>query len=69
MAVYNKGKWDDRVSDYPSQRRLTVVSATGSSQLQEDDVIVATVERDEGTVTTTGTAFNHSNMDSFEGRI
>lgn len=69
MAKYTKGTWEDRVSEHPSQRKLTVVSATGSSQLQEDDVIVATVERDEGTVTTTGTAFNHSNMDSFEGRV
>lgn len=69
MAVYSKGTWQDRDSQYPSKRALTVVTATGTSGLAAGDVITANVERDEGTITAQGTAFNHTNMDAFEERI
>lgn len=69
MATYNNGTWEDRVSDYPARRALTVVSSTGSSGLAQGDVITADVVRSEGAVTTVGSSFNKANMDALENRV
>ena len=58
---FNKFTWVDRSSEYPSRRTITDTS-TGVSQ-------VATIVRNEGTVTEQGTPFNATNMNSLEDRI
>lgn len=58
---FNKFTWVDRSSEYPSRRTITDTS-TGVSQ-------VATIVRNEGTVTEQGTPFNATNMNSLENRI
>lgn len=69
MATYNTGTWEDRFSQFPTKRKLTVVSTTGTTGIEAGNTITATVERDEGTVTTVGTAFNQTNMNGFETRV
>lgn len=69
MAKYNTVTWEDRFSEFPTKRKLTVVSTTGTTGIETGNTITATVERDEGTVTTVGTAFNQTNMNGFETRV
>lgn len=69
MATYEKGTWNDRVSENPSRRSLTIVSSTGTGGLTAGDVITADVVRADSNVSTIGTAFNHENMNALETRI
>lgn len=69
MATYEKGTWDDRVSENSSRRSLTIVSYKGTGGLTKGDVITADVVRADSKVSTIGTAFNHENMDDLETRI
>lgn len=60
MAIFNKKTWKARVTQRPNQRKLTK---------QDGSVEVVTVQRDEGTVTQEGDAFNAANMNDLENRI
>lgn len=53
--------WEDRVSEYPTRRKLTDTTTLEEKQY--------TVARDEGTVTTEGTPFTAYYMNNLEGRI
>lgn len=59
---YNKKTWQDRVSESPNRRTLTVES-------QDSTNIVCTVQRTEGEVSKEGDAFNAENMNDLEDRI
>ena len=61
MAYYTPKTWVDRTSEYPMRRSLTYAD--------DGTVRVATVERNEGTVSQQGDAFSAANMNSLEGRI
>ena len=60
--AFSAKTWVDRDSQYPTRRKITNVDDIS-------DVKVVTVERDEGTVTTQGDAFDAANMNNLEGRI
>lgn len=66
---FNKGTWDDRVSDNITRRALTVVSATGTSGIASGDIITADIARADSNVSVVGTPFNHTNMYGLETRI
>lgn len=61
MATFERKTWTDRVSEYPTRRTLTY-PASGVSD-------IVTVERNEGTITNQGDAFNATNMNDLESRI
>lgn len=61
MAYYTEKTWVDRTSEYPMRRTLTYAD-DGTTR-------VATIERNEGTVTAQGDAFSALNMNGLEGRI
>lgn len=52
--------WKDRITEYPTQRKLT--KTDGSTE-------TVTVERNEGTVSQEGDAFNAATMNDLESRI
>ena len=62
-AFYTEKSWTERQSEHPTRRRLTLVETVSASEAIYD------VSREEGNVTTTGDAFDKSNMDDLEGRI
>jgi len=55
-------QWDDRLSEYPTRRRLTNVNDL-------TDIKDVYVERIEGTVTTQGDVFDAATMNNLESRI
>lgn len=52
--------WKDRITEYPTRRKLT--KSDGSTE-------TVTVERNEGTVSQEGDAFNAATMNDLESRI
>lgn len=60
--AFSKKTWVDRDVEYPTRRKLNVIENSGS-------VIVANVERYDGTVTETGDPFNAQTMNNLETRI
>lgn len=60
MSIFEKKSWTDRLTEYPKRRRLTEV---------EGQPNVFDVDREEGTISDEGTAFNSTNMNSLEDRI
>lgn len=58
--AFKKRTWTNRVTEYPTRR--TLVKADGSSE-------IVTVERNEGTVSSEGDAFDADNMNYLESRI
>ena len=52
--------WKDRITEYPTRRKLT--KSDGSTE-------TVTVERNEGTVSQEGDAFNAETMNNLESRI
>ena len=60
--AFTKKTWVDRDTEYPTRRKLNIISSSASE-------MVATVERYEGEVTQAGDAFNATNMNGLEGRI
>ena len=60
MAYYTPKTWQDRSSQYPMRRTLT---------FSDNSTSVATVERNEGTVSIQGDAFSATNMNNLENRI
>lgn len=69
MATYEKGTWDDRVSEHTSRRSLEITSYKGTGGLTVGDVITADVTRADSNISVIGTAFNHENMNDLETRI
>lgn len=60
MALFTKKTWKNRMSEYPTRRRLT--KENGTTEL-------VTVARSEGTVSQEGDAFSADNMNNLEDRI
>lgn len=60
MSIFEKESWSDRITEYPKRRRLTEV---------EGQPNIFDVDREEGTITSEGTAFNSVNMNGLEDRI
>lgn len=58
--AFEKKTWTDRVSEYPTKRKL--IKEDGTSEL-------VTVERSEGSISTEGDAFNADTMNDLENRI
>lgn len=57
---FTKKTWKDRVSEYPNRRRL--VKTDGTTE-------IVTVEREEGSVSVEGDAFDAETMNDLEDRI
>lgn len=57
---FTKKTWKDRVSEYPNRRRL--VKTDGETE-------IVTVEREEGSVSVEGDAFDAETMNDLEDRI
>ena len=55
-----KKEWKDRVSEYPTRRKL--IKSDGSAE-------IVTVERSEGTVSVEGDAYSAETMNDLEERI
>lgn len=62
MAFFTNKNWLNRVSQFPTRRRLTITSSSASE-------MVVTVARDEGTVSQAGDAFSAANMNGLESRL
>lgn len=60
MALFTKKTWKNRLSEYPTRRKLT--KENGTTEL-------VTVARSEGTVSQEGDAFSAANMNNLEDRI
>lgn len=60
MALFTKKTWKNRLSEYPTRRKLT--KENGTTEL-------VTVARSEGTVSQEGDAFSAANMNNLENRI
>lgn len=60
MSIFEKKSWTDRLTEYPKRRRLTEV---------EGQPNVFDVDREEGTISDEGDAFNSTNMNGLEDRI
>lgn len=60
MALFTKKTWKDRMSEYPTRRKLT--RENGTTEL-------VTVARSEGTISQEGDAFSAANMNNLESRI
>lgn len=58
--AFTKKTWKDRLTEYPTRRRLT--KSDGTSEL-------VTVSREEGTVSQAGDAFSAANMNDLENRV
>jgi hypothetical protein len=59
--AFNKFNWIDRLSEYPSRRKVIDTATQGEN--------VVDIYRDEGTVAKEGTAFDAENMNDLEERI
>ena len=59
--AFLKRTWTNRVSEYPTRRKLTNVDT--------QDEMTVLVERDEGVITQEGDAFSRNNMNDLEQRI
>lgn len=60
MSIFEKKSWTNRLTEYPKRRRLTEV---------EGQPNVFDVDREEGTISDEGDAFNSTNMNGLEDRI
>lgn len=58
--MFEKKTWTDRVSEYPTRRKL--IKEDGTSE-------IVTVERSEGNISAEGDAFSAENMNDLETRI
>lgn len=58
--MFEKKTWTDRVSEYPTRRKL--IKEDGTSE-------IVTVERCEGNISAEGDAFSADNMNGLEERV